>query len=351
MKNVFVFCPSYLVSGGPDALHQIVYYLRKINIQAHIVYVDLKKKIYKIPEQYRGYIDNGEYKLINEIVDESESVLICPETYTFLLDKFKHAQKYIWWLSVNNDTERSGAFDKLKILFKKLSPRQIVKQLKKKNKWLNFRYFLKHKKFDFNTADKRIVHLCASYYAYDYVQRHDVAKQYLCIEPISKFFLENIGVNTENDRSNTVIYNPAKNLKFTKKLIHYCKDITFLALKGYTQNELLALYRKSKLYIDFGTFPGAERIPKEAVINGCCIITGLNGASANYNDVPIPQTYKIASKKDNMQQIKEQILLALTNYKSCYSDFEEYRKTVMNLEDNFKKQLSAIFWSANANEV
>ena len=343
MSRIYVFCPSYLVSGGPDALHQIVYYLRKINLDAHIVYVDLRKKKYQVPKCYQEYVGENDYGLISEVIDDGDSIIICPETLTFLLDGFQLAQKYVWWLSVNNDTERSSFFEKLKILFRKLSPRQIVKQLKKNNKWLNFKYFLNHKKFDFNTADEKIIHLCASYYAYDYVKKNNAAKQYLCIEPISKFFLENLPSEMNRDRKDIVIYNPAKNYKFTKRIIRHCKGIQFLALSGYSQNELLNLYRNSKLYIDFGSFPGAERIPKEAVINGCCVMTGRNGASDYYNDVPLCDELKMDSKLENLEAIKEKINSILTDYDRYYGLCEEYRTTVKSLEDSFIQQLSQIF--------
>ncbi len=346
MKNIYVLCPSYLISGGPDALHQIVYYLNKINQYAYLVYVDLRKKKYKVPACYQEYIKNGEYKLLSEIEDKSDNAIICPETLTFLLDKYSNVKKYVWWLSVNNDTERSNIFDKFKILLRKLSPKQLIKQIKKKNKLLNVIYFFKHKKFDF-TDNGNITHLCASYYAYDYVSNNTNAECFLCVEPISKYFLDNINYGTECHREDTVIYNPAKNFKFTKKIIKACKGINFLPLKGYSQVELLNIYRKSKLYIDFGTFPGAERIPKEAVINGCCILTGRNGASAYFNDVPINDEFKIASVNENLSLIKSKIEWILSDYDNCIDYFEVYRQFVKNLETNFIEQLSKIFGSNN----
>ena len=65
------------------------------------------------------------------------------------------------------------------------------------------------------------------------------------------------------------------------------KEINFIPLKGYNQKELISLFRESMVYMDFGFFPGAERLPKEAVINGCLIITGRNGASDFHGDVHI----------------------------------------------------------------
>ena len=35
-----------------------------------------------------------------------------------------------------------------------------------------------------------------------------------------------------------------------------------------TPEEISDLFRKVKLYVDFGNFPGPERLPKEAVYNG-----------------------------------------------------------------------------------
>lgn len=49
---------------------------------------------------------------------------------------------------------------------------------------------------------------------------------------------------------------------------------------------------KSKVYIDFGNHPGKDRIPREAAISGCIVITGKRGAAAFAEDVCIPETYK-----------------------------------------------------------
>jgi len=43
-----------------------------------------------------------------------------------------------------------------------------------------------------------------------------------------------------------------------------------------------------KLYVDFGKHPGKDRMPREAAVHGCCIITGRRGAAGNPFDIPIP---------------------------------------------------------------
>ena len=191
------------------------------------------------------------------------------------------------------------------------------------------------------------MHLCASYYAFDYVSSKTKKNCQILIEPISLFFLENYNLKNNGKRENIVLFNPRKNYSFTKQIISFAKrkkyPIVFMPLKGYSQDELTKLYSKAKLYIDFGSFPGAERIPKEAVINGCNILTGTNGASGFYGDVPIDNEFKIKSIKSNIKIIVDRIDFMLNNYENLYNRFDTYRKQVLGLEANFEKQLIRLF--------
>lgn len=337
MSKIYVICPYGLVTGGPDALHQMVYYLNNNGFYAEIVYSDIKSHKYEIPSVYKRYIN--EYKTLNEIEDCKENSIVVPETETHILDYYTNMKKYIWWLSVNNDLDYSGAKNKIKKIIKKLR----FKNLKKFYKINTLKNVLKHKKYDFSLGDS-VEHLCASYYAYDYVLMNikNKGKVHLCIEPISKIFLEKSKFVT-NNKENIILYNPRKNYEFTKKIIKKAPNYKFIELNGLTQEELIELYQKAKVYIDFGTFPGAERIPKEAVINGCCIITGRYGASAFYEDVPINSEYKIEAKEENINKIIIEIKDLFDNYDERIKDFAEYRKTVLDLEDNFVKQIKGVF--------
>lgn len=336
MNKIYVVSPYGLVTGGPDALHQMVYYLNCIGFDASIVYSDIKSHKYEIPDPYKKY--TKDYLLLNEIEDEKNNAIVVPETANHLINNYKCLKKYIWWLSVDNNIELSKTTSKIKKILKKIR----ISNLKKIYKINTLKVYLGHKKYDF--SDEKVIHLCASYYAYDYVKKNNKNKKNinLCIEPISKIFLEKSKFNQKR-KENIVLYNPQKNYEFTKKIIKKTHDLKFIPLRGYSQDELLKMYNKAKLYIDFGMFPGAERIPKEAVINGACILTGKYGASSFYNDVPIMDEYKIDAKEENINIIIKKINDILINYERRINDFEEYRNTVWNLEDNFIKQLKKIF--------
>lgn len=331
-KNIYVICPYGLVTGGPDALHQFVFYCNSNNIDSSIIYCDINNKNKPIPTPYMNYVDK--YGLMSDIIDNDENAIVVPETLTHLLKKFNNIKKYVWWLSVQNDT--NAVFkNKLKTVFKKIFNLNNIKKVFKIRTLINY---VKHKPYKFDSDD--VIHLCASYYAFDYVS-NKTSNCHLLIEPISKYFLENS--YDLKEKKNVCLYNPKKNINFTKKIIKKASNINFIPLIGYSQKELIDLYASSKVYIDFGFFPGAERIPKEAVKCGCCVITGKNGASAFYNDVPVLDEYKFDSKDENIDKIIDKIMYCFINYDEIKKDFDEYRSVVNRLESNFVAGLIDIF--------
>ena len=209
------------------------------------------------------------------------------------------------------------------------------------------RYVLNTESYPFNKESLTIAHLCASYHAFEYVSQRSHNKVFLCIEPISKLFLEKYLKEKNSSwtsRNNVILYNPKRNYtNLVKKISQFDPELKFEPLQGLTQQQLIDKYKSSKLYVDFGGFPGAERIPKEAVLYGCAIITGKRGASGFHGDVPIPEEYKFENPENQIEEIVEKIRFVLKNYESVYSDFDEYRKTVLNLEDNFIRSLKEIF--------
>lgn len=343
---IYVLCPYGTVTGGPDALHQMVFYLNSIGVSASIVYTGCRKHNLPVPEPYQRYLH--EYKLLSDIDDSEENTVISPETHTFYMDGIKHCKKYIWWLSVDNNLVDGKIIDK--VFFIATLPLRFIKNIRNLGQYIKqIPYRLRKRAYDFKKEDKNITHLCASYYAYDYVSRRTKNGCYYCIEPISMFFLEDYKEETRNGlisynyRDNVILYNPAKSGKYVKKLSEKNKDLVFKPLCKMNQVQLITEYKKAKVYIDFGPFPGAERMPKEAVLFGCEIITGRNGASGFYGDVPIPDEFKFASDKKNLDAVSDKIRELLNDYEGHLHYFDEYKHMVLKLEDGFIKSLESIF--------
>lgn len=334
--TIYVLGAPWSVSGGPEAGHQIVYYLSKCGYNVVLAYPsDTLTSDYEIVEPYKKYVNT--FIKMEDIVDDKKNVIILSECCGVeYYNKFKNIQKAIWFLSVEN---YRSFYNKDFTLVKKM------------NRLLRI---FKHCIFslldlDFVVKNDSTVKLAASYYAYDYLNKHH-GNPKLLIEPISLEFIEylkkvNYTFEPVQNRKNIILYNPAKgdNELMVEKLKPFIPEYNFLPLKGYSHEEMIELMNKSKVYIDFGTFPGAERIPKEAVICGMCIVTGRNGASNYQGDVPIPDKYKFKDYKNQLENISTTIKDLMENYSDKIGEFEEYRQTVYNLEDNFIKQIKQVF--------
>ncbi|MCQ2091291.1 MAG: hypothetical protein MJY85_01290 [Fibrobacter sp.] len=345
-KKVFVFCPNDSITGGPDALHQMVFYLNKSGLNAEIVYFAFSSKHhYSVPEPYKIYVSS--FLTENLVVDSSDAIVILPESAVTKLKLFKNAKVFIWWLSVDNNINRSSFFWKL-YYFATLPARVVVNWDYYRNRFSEaIVKTIQAKTYSFEHEFTNVDHICASHYAYDFVSRKSSKKVSLCIEPISKHFLEKYYKDKTSlslsKRSDIILYNPKKCEAFVQQLAAFASDLTFEPLIGLSQEQLIEKYKKAKLYVDFGPFPGAERIPKEAVLFGCSIITGRRGASNFYGDVPIPDEYKFADYQNQKEQIVKKIREILADYDKKNCDFNVYRETVLNLEQNFEKSLKENF--------
>lgn len=340
-KKIYIVSPYGLVTGGTDALHQLCFYISKLGFDANIVYCDVNSKNKDIPIAFRQYINS--YLLTNEVIDDENNILIVPETICFYLNCFKNIKKFIWWLSVDNNLYQSKN-DKSKFVLNKLFSKRFWKRLFSGYYSLSkIKYFNNNKPYDFEQENPSIHHICASYYAYYFVKERSKNKVDLLLDPISDYFLKKGPCFKSSGRQNVVLYNPKKNFQFSKKIIDRAKDIKFLALENFNYEQLVNLYRNSKIYMDFGNFPGSDRIPREACYNGMLIITGKNGASGIYEDVPIPDDYKFDSKDENIDLIIQKIRDCMANYDSEYPLFDHYRLVVSSLKDNYCKSIVELF--------
>ena len=84
-------------------------------------------------------------------------------------------------------------------------------------------------------------------------------------------------------------------------------------------------------------------MPREAVSNGCCIITGRLGASFFFEDVPLEDEYKFDVKDQNIPRIVKEINHVLENYGVCKHDFDFYRTRVKQEQSVFYQEIDNIF--------
>lgn len=320
-EKIYVLCPAGIKTGGPELLHQLVFTLNKNGLGASLVYSGIKNHDYKVIDEYRQYIDS--YLLESEIEDKSENLLIVPETNVRALKKYKNIQKVIWWLSVDNFYLIYFSFASWKFRLSAWGFLRFVRRTLLSKSALNPKNHI--------TMNSKIVHsaqfhFCQSKYAEEECKKHGLNTIYLSDYLNDEFFHNN---NVNFKKENIVAYSPAKGFRFTKKIIKKNPDIHFEPIQKMTREQVQSLLKKSKIYIDFGNHPGKDRIPREARMQGCVVITGKNGSAKYFEDVPVEEKFERKSK--NIPEISDLI-------RKIFSDYDFYNKKQMNYTEAICKE-------------
>ncbi len=313
---IYVLSPGKTKTGGTELLHQLVFQINQTGKKSIIIYNtdDISKA--SLMEPFSKYLNTNTYGCLTDIVDDSNNLLIVPEIYIDIALNYKNIQKSIWWLSVDNFLEKqAGISGRIKV---KGIMKGILGGIKES---INGR--LKNQTHQLINID---THYCQSHYAMEFVKSLGVMenKIYYLSDYINDSYFENIHQFCSRDRENYVLYNPKKGYAFTKKIIERTPDLNWKPLINMTNDELKKLMLKSKVYIDFGHHPGKDRLPREAAISGCCIITGMRGAAKYEEDVKIASKYKFADKNRSINEIILCIKDCIDNYDERIKDFSNY---------------------------
>lgn len=316
---IYVACPAQVMTGGPELLHQLVYKLNSIGIPAKIYYFN-KYNGNPTPSAFKEY--NVEYVL--SIDDNKKNVVIVPEISVRLLRKYKKIRKGIWWLSVDNYFESLGFITKCfrNKYIKKIVGNITLNPIKNNN---------------------QIQHLAQSYYAIDFLNKQGIKNIDYLSDYINDIFLQRVNEIDMKVKQLNVVYNPKKGYEFTKKIIKKSREFNWIPIQNMTPKEVAILLKKSKVYVDFGNHPGKDRIPREAAICGCCVISSKRGSAKFLQDVPIKKIYKFDDYDENIDGILNTIKYCLYNYDEAIKDFDSYRKEIKEQEIQFENDIKRIF--------
>ena len=335
MKSIYITCPAATYTGGPTLAHQLCYILNSKGYHASMWYQVsplLKKGTDYVHSEYKQY--NNPY-VTKKPKDNEDTIIISLETTVGLLNGFKKAKRYIWWMSVDNYYHKMETLlDKIKrVYFHKSFPIEYRKRLENKRK---YRVIL----------DKDITHLIQSEYARLFLLSKNISED--SILPLSDYIEDSIVEESKKEskgkRSDKkVLYNPKKGYAFTQELIKYMPEIEWTPLINMNKEQVINELKSSKLYIDFGEHPGKDRFPREAVLLGSAIITGKKGAAKNNVDVPISDEFKFDDDIKLLPNIKTKIHEVLDNYDSIITKFSDFKKEIQNEKEVFNQEIDNAF--------
>jgi hypothetical protein len=190
---------------------------------------------------------------------------------------------------------------------------------------------------------KRLIHFSQTEHSTQYLRACGIEPVPL-IDSINEDFLTDRYLDKIDHKKDIVLYNPTKGKKVTAELIRDNPQWEFLPLKGLNPSQLSEMLYLAKLYIDFGHHPGRDRMPREAAMHGCCLLTGILGSAGNKIDLPIPGKYKFDSAQpDFLMQFKDMATDVMNNFEKHYHELDEYRIWLKNEPHIFKEQIANYF--------
>jgi hypothetical protein len=330
---VYIYCPAKVVTGGTELLHQLASSLTQNGLAAYMVYYENDQIVDSdTPNSFIIYQTIS----CNTVKDLAEAWVVLPEVYLHIGKQYQQAKVVCWWLSVDNffhdglgstmDAIRWNTWFGLKRIIKqyvlgKPYPKRISLKSLRSEKYL---------------------HLYQSYYAQSFLKSHGISQVKELGDYINLSYLHQKAFQSKED---IVLYNPKKVSTRFIRIMKSSPNIKWVPLQNMNLSELITMYGRAKLYVDFGTHPGKDRIPREAIIHNCCLLTNKKGSAGYFEDVPISDEYKISDSKLNATYLQARISYIFKNYTTEVQNFESYRKLINREKAQFDQQIHSIFLS------
>lgn len=316
-RTVYILCPAQVRTGGPEALHQLARVLRDLGHDAWMVYVTspphppaskgstvtFAEIADPMPSAYQAYDVPHTFR----VFDDPDNAVVIPETLPSVAQSFSRAKPHLWWLSIDNGLRAVGDFGGLSAV--------------RAAGWVN---------------------MCQSYYALRHLADQDIRGLPLFDYTSPGILLAARVSGGPIPRCNRILY-PARSAWFAGWLKRWAPDLQWQEIVGLSPEQAQRLFLTSKLYVDFGRHPGKDRMPREAAILGCCVITGRQGSAANPFDIPIPDRYKFRDSRLNIPRISRAIRTVLSEYDQRLEDFVTYRRIIAGEREEFVAQVRRIF--------
>ena len=321
-SKVYIQCPANVQTGGPESLHQLASALISLGVRVYIRYSKMEGTTFDpenpVHDAYKKY--HVPYTFKPE--DNQQNVFISPETNTLHLYAFKKVRRVIWWMSIDNYLKN------ILLIIDECLNAPLSKPMR------NY--------FTFHDADKKIEHWGQSEYVCQFLKLNGVANVKTVETHMSQIFLSRASQIDLSMKKNIVAFNPNKGFKITQYLMKFAPYIDWRPIKDMTPAQVQELLAQAKVYIDFGEFPGRERLPREAAISGCVVITGKRGAAGNDIDINIPDEFKFdlkATPKDIVKKIHE----VFENFAEAYDAQRAFRDKELNAQKNFVAEVIQAF--------
>jgi hypothetical protein len=321
-KRVIVYYPRGSRTGGPEALHQLVSTLRDLDVEAYLT-------PFEGTHGYAPVLEYAHYRSpeIERVIDAADVAVIVPEVYPEGLVGLKKAQKFYWWLSIDN----APAFNWRNRRRRWTSPKAVSRL----RSFVALRELMEIHKGGLH-------HLVQSHYAWSFLNSQlEIVSSLVSDYTVD---LKAPAPDRESRDPAVVAYNPAKGGELALQLRQWFGSrVTWLPLANMSRTEVASALRATDIYLDLGHHPGKDRLPREAALAGALTLVARRGAGAYAADVPIPLCHKICFDGDVVANAAAAIERVLPRLDSEVRNQDFYRRVIRAEKAAFERQVKNVF--------
>lgn len=292
---IYFYCPFHK-TGGPENTHLTVSTINRLcnQVVAKVIYVtNHPKNVSLYPE-----IDHVTFGNLTDVYDIPTNFIVLPEIYH--VDKVRQSTgivncRYIvWWQSFINACVNNALT---------------------------------------NYSIKDVIHAFHSYYEYAMVRPQlTLGQPYFFLTDFIAEEYTNIQFNTFVDQKEPIVCFNGHKDTMSKSLLEDAK-IPFIEIKEMNREDVNKVLQKCQVYVDLGSHPGKDHMPREAAMYGCVVVTNKSGSAAYFEDVPIYQ--KILFESELIPLVKN----ILQNYQGYVKEQSDYREKIFYEKQEAEKNI------------
>jgi len=140
-------------------------------------------------------------------------------------------------------------------------------------------------------------------------------------------------------KEDLIAYNGTKSALQMTRIRLARPRLACVPIRGLSHDEVRAVLARAKVYVDFGPHPGRDRMPREAALLGCVVVTNREGSAGLPEDVPLPEELKVEAA--DIRGAAERVQQALADYPRLHAALAPYRQWVRTQRDTFAAEVQA----------
>jgi hypothetical protein len=314
-KRIVLACPV-VKTGGPEAIHQLAYTLRSLKLDCSIAYFGQGHSLSlrdgalvcepaSAPES-AAYYDRYFPHRASRVPLNDETIVIFPEGVATTAAQWR-GPTAIWWLSVDN-AERGD---------RRMTDPAFRAELFRR---------------------PEIVHLHQSAYARDFLRAQGAQRLYDLGDYTSELFT--LGPKPTVSGTPNCAYNQIKGSELAEAFFATNTAFDGLPLRGYSTAQLKEIFQERMFYIDFGHFPGKDRLPREAAACGSIVFVNRRGAGAMYEDFPLHDMFKFTEADVSSGELARRLEAVAAAPELHFELQASFRDVVFNEKSTFQAQVA-----------